>query len=112
MRARTRSATLEAMGGAAGRTILHREIPAGDVEDGVDVEIALGPPQLAKRDLLGMPEQPGCLMIERGRPFLELADPQQDTEAAALGTEPATRGRRLSAGLASVGPGCQIAAST
>jgi hypothetical protein len=70
-----RGAPLEAVSGTAGRAILHHEIPAGDVEDGIDVEVALVPPELAERDLLGMPEQPGCFMIEGGRPFFDLADP-------------------------------------
>ena len=76
-----RRASLEAMGGTAGRAILHREVAAGDVEDGINVKIALGPPEVAECDLLGMPEQPGCFMIEGGRPFLQLADPQQHSEA-------------------------------
>ncbi len=107
-----RSPPLEAMGGAAGRAILHREVTAGDVEDRVHVQIAVGAPQLAKRDLLGVAKQPSRLMIKGGRSLLELADSQQHVEAAALGTESVTRRRYLSAGLASMGPGCQIAAST
>jgi hypothetical protein len=49
-----RSGSLEAIGAAAGRAILHREVTARDVEDRVHVQIAVGAPQLAKGDLLGV----------------------------------------------------------
>jgi len=66
----------EAMSGAACRPILHRKVSAGDVKNGVHVEVAIRPPERAECDLLGMPEQPRCFMIKGGRPFLQFADPQ------------------------------------
>jgi hypothetical protein len=68
---------------------------AGNVEYGLDVEVAFTLPQLEKVDVLGVPQQPGGLVIERIGTFLQLAHAQGDTEALALGAEaPARRSAR------------------
>ncbi len=54
------------------------------VKDGLHVEIALPLPEPAERDVLGMAEQPGGLVIQRVHPFLEGADPECDRQCPAL----------------------------
>ena len=40
------------------------EVAAGHVEDRLDVEITFTPPQIAEGDALGVPQQPGGLMVQ------------------------------------------------
>jgi hypothetical protein len=68
---------------------------AGNVEHGLNIQVALPLPQLEKVDVLGVAKKPGGLVIERIRTFLQLAHAQGDAEALALGAEtPARRGAR------------------
>jgi hypothetical protein len=105
------SRALEAVRPAAHVAVFGREVSTGNVQHGVGVQITAVVPQVAERDALGVAQQPGCFMIEGSRPLLELAHPQKDSEAPALRAEPGTIGDLPVAGLASLGPGCQIAAS-
>jgi hypothetical protein len=75
---------------------------AGNVEHGLDVQVALALPQLEKVDVLGVTQQPGGLVIEGIGTLLQLAHAQGDTEALALGAEtPAGWGARRRDGRAS-----------
>ena len=60
------------------------EVAAGELEGGLDVEIALAHPQLVKGDASGMAEQPGGLVIERRDAVLERSDTEGDPECPAL----------------------------
>ena len=74
----------ESMNPATGRHAIFSQITAGYVEHGVHVEIILVGPRLAEADLLGVPQQPGCFVIEGGGAILQRADPQGDAERAAV----------------------------
>jgi hypothetical protein len=84
----------ESVGAAPRRPPGLLEIPTRDVQDGFHVEIALPFPQLVEVDLSGVPEEPGCFMVERLEPLLELSDAKRDREASTLRSEAATGGNR------------------
>jgi len=73
---------------------LHLQVSARHVEGRLDVEVSLALPEVAERDVLGVPEKPRSLVVERGRTFLERADSKGDANALTLGTESRTRRRR------------------
>ena len=56
----------------------------GYMKHGVDVEFALAGPYLAERDAFGVAQEPGSLVIQRGRAFFEGADAEQHFERLAL----------------------------
>jgi len=72
------------------------QIATGDVKNGLHVEVTLAFPQLEKIDVLCVAQQPGRLVIERLRAFLELADAERDSKASALDSE--TPARRCGGG--------------
>ena len=104
--------TAKTVSGTSRRAVSDLQVAAGDVEHGIDVEVPFTFPEVTERDLLGMSQQPGRLVIEGRAPFFQCTDPQQYAQAAAIGAQPTARGRLASVGLASLGRGRQIAAST
>ena len=63
------------------------EKSAGQVERGLDVQVALTFPQLMEGDAPGVAEEPCRLVIERGDAALERADPECHLERPALRAE-------------------------
>jgi hypothetical protein len=66
------------------------EVAAGHVKDRLDVEISLAPPEITEGDVLGVPQQPGGLVVQRLVAFLQGADAEGYAQGAALGAELAT----------------------
>jgi len=54
----------EPMGGALCHRTFAPKVAAADMERRVDVELPVVLPDLRERDMLGVPEQPGCLVVE------------------------------------------------
>ena len=77
----------EAMCGALGKGALLPEIPAADVKDGIHVKLAFVLPNLRKGYVLGVADEPGGLMIKRGRSVFQRSDTKGDWEAATLGAQ-------------------------
>ena len=75
------------MGGTLGKSPLLPQISATDVKGGIHVQLAFVLPDLRKCYVLGMPDEPGGLMIEGGCTVFQRADAQGDREAATLGAE-------------------------
>ena len=82
----------EAMCGALGKGALLPEILAADVKGGIHVKLAFVLPDLRKGYVLGMANEPGGLMIERGRSVFQRSDTKGDREAATLGAQGTTGG--------------------
>jgi hypothetical protein len=78
--------SLEPIGFTAGVSILGGQIPAGNVENGVGIQVSVRVPKVPEGDVLCMAEQPGRLVVKGGHAFFEIADAKQDTETAALKT--------------------------
>jgi len=78
--------SLEPIGLTAGVSILGGQIPAGNVENGVAVQVSVRVPKVPERDVLCMADQPSGLVVKGGHAFFEIADAKQDTETAALKT--------------------------
>jgi hypothetical protein len=89
--------SLEAVRGAAGDAVGPLQVAAGNMKHGVDVEISLAGPQLQKRDLVGVAEQPGGLMVERRPALVEPADAQQYPQAPTIRPQAAARWRGTAA---------------
>jgi hypothetical protein len=105
----TRRRSLEAVSAALGRRPVLVQIAARHVEHGVNVEIAFSLPQFQEIDLGRVAEQPGGLVVERGRAFLELTDAERHPEALALTAEAAAgryAGRCRPDGIAQLRGGC------
>lgn len=60
---------------------------AGDVQGGVDQEVAPLDPGWAEGDPAGMAEEPGPLFIKGGDPLLDAADPEGDRKSFTLGSQ-------------------------
>jgi hypothetical protein len=78
--------SLEPIGLTAGVSVLGGQIAAGNVENGVAVQVSFRVPKVPEGDVLSMAEKPRGLVVEGGHAFFELADAKQDTETAALKT--------------------------
>ena len=68
------------------------EMPATEVEEGVDQELLPLDPGRAKIDPLSMAEEPGPLVIEGRDPIFQAPDLEGDREGAALGAHRRTGG--------------------
>ncbi len=84
-----------AQGGTSGRSRGNSslEVSAPDVESRVHHQIAAGGVELPERDLGGMPQEPGGLVVQRHRTLLQRPDPKRDGELLALRAE-ALAGRK------------------
>jgi hypothetical protein len=78
--------SLEPVRGTASVSVLGGQIAAGNVENGVAVQVSVRVPKVPEGDVLRMAEQPGGLVVKGGHAFFEIADAKQDTETAALNT--------------------------
>jgi hypothetical protein len=61
---------LEAMRRAKGASVVRGQVATGNVKHSIAVQIAVRIPQSAEGDPLGMAQQPGGLVVERGHPFI------------------------------------------
>jgi hypothetical protein len=78
----------EAVRAAGSPGLLLVKETAGHMKNGFGIEITVTLPQLEKGDPLRVPEQPGCLVIERGGAFIQRAHSQGHMKASALRAEP------------------------
>jgi hypothetical protein len=53
---------------------------------GIAVQVALGVPESAERNALGVTQEPGGLVVERRHTLVETPDAKQNTETTALWT--------------------------
>jgi hypothetical protein len=72
------------------------------VKDRVGIQVAFVGPEVLERDAVGVPQEPGRLVVEGGPSFLERADAEQNAEALALSAQRLARWRWV-AGLDSLG---------
>lgn len=79
----------ESMGPTGAEPPAPLQVPAPDMEHRVDQEVAVPGPQVTEADVLGVPQQPGGLMIAAGGPLVQGADAKGDRDAEALGSESA-----------------------
>jgi hypothetical protein len=66
---------LKSVRGAPDGGTIPVQVPAGDVKDRIDVELALILPDVGERNVLRVTDEPGCLMIQRCGALFEGADP-------------------------------------
>jgi hypothetical protein len=68
------------------------QVTAGNMEDGVNIQFTLILPDLGECDMLGVPQEPGGFVIERGGPFFQGTDSQEHGDGSAVGPQPLTGG--------------------
>jgi hypothetical protein len=81
-----RRPSLEAMRRAVGTPVFSNQIAAGNMKYGIAVQVALGVPESAERNALGVTQEPGGLVVERSHTLVETPDAKQNTETTALWT--------------------------
>jgi hypothetical protein len=81
---------LETVGGTLSRGALVMQISAGNPQHRVHVQLALILPEVVKRDVLSVSDEPGGLMVEGGSAFLQWTDPKCYGNSPALGAQSAT----------------------
>lgn len=79
------------------------EQSAGNVKGRLHVEVLVVLPQVReKRNIFGVADQPGCLLVSASRPGVQAGDPEHDMQRAALGPHGAAG--RCARGMASWHP--------
>jgi len=67
------------VGAAAGGAVLDGQVAAGNVKHGIGVEVTVCIPKSPERNSLGVSQQPGGLVIERGWTLVHSANPEEYT---------------------------------
>jgi hypothetical protein len=77
---------LEAVRGTEADTIVGEslEVSTANVEDGIDEQIEVLGAEVSETDVLGVPQQPGGLVIGGARALLQGADPERHRDFLAL----------------------------
>src|SRR5918994_1427438 len=88
----TGSRSTEAVRRASGLCSFHLQVPAGYVEHRVHVELALVFPNVIKSEALGVSDEPGGLVIQRGRALFQGAHTKSHCNSATLRTQAPTGG--------------------
>jgi hypothetical protein len=68
------------------------QVSAGNMEDGVHIQFTLILPDIGECDMLGVAQEPGGFVIERGGPLFEGTNSQEHGNGSALGSQPLTGG--------------------
>jgi len=67
------------MGAAPRRAVLDCQVTAGNMKHGIGVEVTVCIPKGPERNSLGVSQQPGGLVIERGWTLVHSANPEEYT---------------------------------
>jgi hypothetical protein len=67
------------MGAAPRRAVLDCQVTAGNMKHGIGVEVTVCIPKGPERNSLGVSQQPGGFVIERGGTLVHSANPEEHT---------------------------------